>query len=778
MIRKLFLLLISVTVAMNMSANKRIDTSEENWTYGNMLQWRAHTAFSTVDKVAVMGDRVYALSNKSLFSVDKITQEIEYHNRLTGLNASMINQIAYNSTENVLLVTYQNGQLDVIDARGEVYNIPDLYLKQMNASKAVNDIYMYGTQAYLSMSFGIMVVDMKRREVRDTYYLGQESSEVNVQSITITGDSIYAISKSMLYSASLADNLMDYAFWKSSSLPDGVTAKDLCMYDGHLHFVRDDKIWRRSALGWQVCSKPFSVSGIRALGDALWIIPMYSPGTTTIDNNTLQWNELGMVYDIAEDLGSNSYWLCTSKMGLYYTHDDQSYTPHGPIDNSAYRMHFFGDRLYVVPGGRWATQNMKQGHIMYLENDQWTNISSDSLYASLGLRPKDLMNVAQDPMDENHYFVTSYGYGVLEMYGTEVKNHFTPSNSPLWSAAPNNPKEYTRTDGAIYDDQGNVWVLNAGGGEGNVHIISPDGKWHTFDLVANRERIILHTPGEILVDSRNPQWKWIPLCRYNPGLLLLKDNGTPTNPNDDKVIFHSSWYDQNNNYIKPSEIHSLAQDRDGVLWVGTNEGLFLIPATVDFATSNACERVIIPRNDGTKLADYLLDNEKITCIVVDGANRKWIGTANSGVFLVSEDGLETISHFTAENSPLLSNAILSIAIHESTGEVFIGTSDGLMSYMSDAVVPQETFANIYAYPNPVHPNYHGYVVIKGLMEDSEVRIVDASGNLVKLLPGMGGEAVWDMTNAVGDRVASGVYTAICNTKSGKGHGTVKILIIN
>ena len=281
-----------------------------------------------------------------------------------------------------------------------------------------------------------------------------------------------------------------------------------------------------------------------------------------------------------------------------------------------------------------------------------------------------------------------------------------------------------------------------------------------------------------MVDRRNPQWKWIPICRYNPGLLLIKDNGTPFNPKDDQVVYRTTWYDQNNVQIRPSEIHSLAQDMDNAIWVGTNAGLFLIPADVDFASSDRCERVIIRRNDGTDLADYLLDNEKINTIVVDGANRKWIGTATSGVFLLSPDGLETIEHFTAENSPLLDNTILSIAIQESTGEVFIGTSDGLMSYMSDAIPVEEDFTNIYAYPNPVHPNYKGYVVIKGLMSDTEVRIVDANGNLVKLLQGLGGEVVWDVTNAMGDRVASGVYTAICNTLDGKAYGVTKVLIMN
>ena len=196
-----------------------------------------------------------------------------------------------------------------------------------------------------------------------------------------------------------------------------------------------------------------------------------------------------------------------------------------------------------------------------------------------------------------------------------------------------------------------------------------------------------------------------------------------------------------------------------------------------------------------------LEKEQINAIAVDGANRLWVGTAGSGVFLLKPIGdisdlsytVETVAHFTTENSILPSNDILSIAIQESSGEVFIGTGNGLVSYMSDATKTENNFDNIYAYPNPVHPTYQGHITIRGLMSNTEVRIVDASGNtqyyaaymsgrngelILQEQEGTGGSAVWDGTNIHGQRVASGVYTAICNTKSGNGHGTVKILIIN
>jgi hypothetical protein len=201
--------------------------------------------------------------------------------------------------------------------------------------------------------------------------------------------------------------------------------------------------------------------------------------------------------------------------------------------------------------------------------------------------------------------------------------------------------------------------------------------------------------------------------------------------------------------------------------------------------SNKCERIVMRRNDGTDLGDYLLDGEQVNCIVVDGANRKWIGTAASGAFLiqittdeVGNKQVETVEHFTAENSMLPSDNILSIAIHEPTGEVFFGTSEGLVSYMSDAIAPESDFSNLYVYPNPVYPNYKGKVVIRGLVADTQVRVLDTSGNLVKNIQGTGGEVVWDVTNIVGQRVASGIYTIVCNTEDGNFYQSVNVLIMN
>ena len=762
--------------------------NKEDITYGNMYQWRSHAAFTSMDELAVLGDEVYTRSGQSLFSVEKESGLINYHTRLTGLNGARIDHIAHNTTLNKLLITYQDGQLDIMDAAGDVQNISDLYLKQMSLSKVVNDICMYQDKAYLAMSFGILVVDMQKLEIEDTYYIGMNSTEVNVEYITIHDGKIYAVSQTGLYVADLTDNLVDYNFWNKQSLPGSKALQGLRAHNGKVYLVRNMLLYALQDNQWQSCPTEYPIRRLTKTEHHLYLMPENVYGVLEVqdDGKVAMTHTYGYVNDVAED--GNTLWFATRDDGVVkYANDLHSpYFPDGPSSNYSYRLRFFGDKLYMLPGGRWANQYKRLGEVMMYENGEWNNIKNGTLVESAGMPIYDIMNVAQDPLDANHYFLTTFGSGVIEMRGDSVETIYLPDNSTLKSAVPTNPTSYTRTDGAMYDEQGNLWMLNMGITDGNIQILSPDGRWTAYDLLYKGLPVTLHTAGEIMVDRRNSQWKWIPLLRYNTGLILMQDNGTPTNPSDDKSVYRQEWMDQNGHLIAPEQIHCLAQDQNNTIWVGTSKGLFIIPDKVDYMASNACERIIIPRNDGTNLGDYLLENEQINAIAIDGANRIWIGTAASGLYLMGfteptadmNSTLEMISHFTTENSLLPSNDILAIALQESTGEVFIGTGSGLVSYMSDAVEPEEDFSSLYAYPNPVYPNYKGSVVIKGLMADTEVRIVDAAGNLVKKLVGNGGEVVWDMTNAQGQRVASGVYTALCNTQSGNGHGAVKVLIMN
>ena len=778
-----------VSVSLSQDMNATFDNVIDNEvSHGNMYQWRSHAAFTSMDEIAVLGDNIYTLSSQSLFSVNKKTELIDYHTRLNGLNGSRIDHIAHNVTLNKMLITYQDGQLDIIDSSGEIKNISDLHLKQMSVSKEVNDICMYQNKAYLAMNFGILVVDILKMEIEDTYYIGLNSTEVKVDYISINNEKIYAASQFGLYIAKLSDNLIDYNFWKKEELPGDKDLQGMRMHNGSIYILRGNNLYVFKDNQWRICPSQISLRKLCKTPNHLYVLPDTAYGVAEVKDimNIEMAHTYGYVNAVAED--GSSVWFATKDDGVvrYNNNLYKPFFPDGPSSNYSYRLRFFGDKLYMLPGGRWATQLTRFGEIMIYDNGEWTNIKNGKLVEQANHTIYDVMNVAQDPKDSQHYFVTTYGTGMLEMRADSVVKLFLPNNSDLQSAAANNPDNYTRTDGAMFDEQGNLWVLNMGNIDYNVHVINTKGDWYHLELYYNNTRIPIYTAGEIMVDRRNSQWKWIPILRDNTGLILLQDNGTPTNSSDDKVVYRSEWMDQNGHLIAPEFIYCMAQDYNNTIWVGTSKGLFIIKQDVDFSNSNACERIIIPRNDGTQLGDYLLENEQINSIVVDGANRIWIGTASSGLYLMqftestldADYTLETVSHFTTENSLLPSNNILSIAIQESTGEVFIGTGSGLVSYMSDAIEPEEDYNNLYVYPNPVYSTYQGQVVIKGLVEDTQIRIVDASGNLLKILQSNGGEAVWNMTNANGNRVASGVYTVLCNSRGGQMHDSVKILIMN
>lgn len=776
------------------------DVFDEDAVYGNMYRWTSHAAFTQIEEVVVMGNKTYGLSSNSLFSVNRIDGEIEYYTKLNGLSSSVIDHIAYNEELDRMLITYRNGQIDIMTADGGVYNISDLFLKQVSVSKKVNDICMHQDKAILAMSFGLLVVDMNKAEISDTYYIGEHGSEVDVDYVALANDTLYAATSDRIYYSTLLDNLVDYASWGIMEYPTGVM-NSMCAYRGAVFALIDHQLYVLKNKTWfsTPSQNPPLFRRLCVTRNFLFAMP-YRYGVWRVYTNCAVAPYFTYGYNYAIQESGNTFWVGSSINGLIcmrkadapeYQYDIQEYHPVGPISNNAYRLRFFGDKLYMLPGGRWASQYQRQGDIMIYEDGVWTNIkNADLVKAADGYKLYDFMNVAQDPNDASHYFVTTYGTGLLEMRDTNVVQLHLPDNSALVSAVKDNPSLFTRTDGAMYDDQGNLWLLNMGAApeeNGKIHVVSPAGKWHSFELLYNRSSIVMNTVGEILVDKRNVQWKWIPVLRADAGLILLQDNGTPTNPHDDKITYRREWVDQNNKLVQPNNIYSVVQDQMNTLWIGTSSGLFAIPASVDFTSSNQSKRVVIPRNDGSMLGDYLLDNEQVNAIAVDGANRLWVGTSNSGVYLLNPIGvieddanytMETVVHFTTENSILPTDEIISIAIKESSGEVYIGTSGGLVSYMSDATQAKEVYDELYAYPNPVYPTYQGYITIKGLVDDTEVRIVDANGNLVKILQGTGGTVVWDATNTDGKRVASGVYTALCNTKSGSEHGTVKIMIMN
>ncbi|MDD4108823.1 MAG: two-component regulator propeller domain-containing protein, partial [Prolixibacteraceae bacterium] len=361
------------------------------------------------------------------------------------------------------------------------------------------------------------------------------------------------------------------------------------------------------------------------------------------------------------------------------------------------------------------------------------------------------------------------GGGLLEFGGTTLINRYTNHNSPLLTALPGQPAEpYVRIGGLDFDAEGNLWITNSEVAK-NLLKLTPGGEWESFTLpeVADSKNI-----GQLIVTQDGDKWILVP--RGNDAYVVGK------NGEQSKRLLVTSYFNNGQKEIfnRMNDTYCITEDHKGDIWIGTSKGVAVYNNPGRIWDADNFYAVQPGLNLGDGLYHPLLETEVVTSIAVDGANRKWIGTRGSGVYLVSENGEDEILHFDSDNSPLLSNHITSVSINQKSGEVFIGTGSGLVSYQGDAVAGNEAFRDVYVYPNPVRETWDGPVIVTGLMEKTDIKITDITGNLVFKTTSLGGQAVWDGKNLNGRRVRTGVYLIFCTSHDGNLTHIEKLLFIN
>ena len=441
--------------------------------------------------------------------------------------------------------------------------------------------------------------------------------------------------------------------------------------------------------------------------------------------------------------------------------------PGGPKHNYFYCMRFINNLLYTC-GGLWGhlVDAGRPGTIQVLDKDNWT-IYDDSIAAKTGIKYVDVNSVDVDPLDPNHVFAGAKS-GLYEFQNGKFIKHYNSENS-LITSFNNIDKNYQLVTSVKFDTDGNLWMLNSQS-PSNQSLIeyTKEGKW------VSHHKPELYNLGSLeclMQDSR--------------GLLWFVNNyhGLPSiycyQASTDQLNTYSSFVNEDGTTLTPNFVRYVTEDKNHDMWIGTNIGPLLLYKKDITSDTPIFTQVKVPRNDGTNYADYLLSGVDISCIAIDGGNRKWFGTNGNGIYVISNDCLTQIYHFTTNNSNLLSNNIESIAINEQTGEVFVGTDKGLCSYMSDASSPNSemTKDNVWAYPNPVKPNYTGRITITGLSFDSDVKIVTANGILVNQGRSNGGIYTWDGKDQNGQKVASGVYMVETATSDGSKGTVCKIAIV-
>ena len=747
-------------------------------------QWQVYPSYWIAKKSVAVGQKVYVLAvaqerlrtnpfcTYNLLCYDNEDSSVKTYNSLDDLNDQQISHLAYSAEAKRLILVYNNGNIDLMDLDDNVYNIASLKNSSLQ-NKQVNSVCVYGKTAYLSTGFGFITVDMAEGVIQETYHLGIDvaaMAEYNSRLYLATGDCMYE---------STDNNLHVLENW--TSVTTNFKAKQMAVFDGKLYLYDGSQVgrWEGSSLTYLPNTSGaswFSVSGGKLLYGSKTALYEYS---STSDYRRVehanQWESL--------TYGSGIYWACENSNGLHgYKVEDGGCTevvgkiqPNSPVRSMAYRMQYVGDRLLVSGGVNTPYAIYNPATAMYYEDGEWTNFDEQTPAQTYPkLNHYNTTHLVQDPTDATHHFASPYRTGLYEYRDGKFVGLYNCDNSPLKQIL-NLGLNYVGCAGLQYDVDGNLWMMNQQT-DTIIRILQPSGRWLSlyYSEIASTETpddYLFTTSGVNFLVSRRVDGR---------GFFGFHTNGTLNTVRDDKHILRSTIINQDGTSYAPDQFYCMTEDLDGRVWCGTQLGLFVINDPTTFFDSDfTFEQIKIARNDGSGLADYLLSGVVVTCIAVDGANRKWIGTNSNGLYLVSADGQEMIQHFQTDNSPLLSDNIQCLAIHPATGRVMIGTDAGLCSYVSDATEAEESLKgdNVVAYPNPVRPDFAGPIAVRGLTMDGEVKICSSTGQLIWSGRSNGGTFTWNGTNKRGKRVASGVYQVIASNSEGKKAVVCRIIVI-
>lgn len=738
--------------------------------------WREHLPYQSAIDVTASDKKVYCATPYSLFSVDISTKEIQRFSKVSGLSETGISCINYDAVSKKLFVAYTNSNIDVLD-QSSIRNIPDLLRKNISGNKTIYQIYPDNNLCYLATGLGVLVVDETKLEIKDSWFIGNSGGYVKTNGFTKNNNFFYAATDEGLKKISTTNsNPADFHNWQNISGTNGLSAsacKAVVAFQNKTIALQNDSLFVENTNTWNLFfANSWPVVSINVSGNKLFVCQRQSNGASQVivlnnDGSIAQTVQKPNVISFPEKAISvnNDYWIADLFGGLsHWTGGNTAsdvYKLNSPQDIALGEMKVYNNVLYATAGtvnSSWNYQYNRSG-IFQLQNGWWTNISQ--YYFPQLDTLMDFITVAVDPRDET-VWAGSYGGGLLHI---KKNNQFEifKQNSPI-GATIGDPTSY-RVSGLTFDANNNLWISNFGS-DHELQVLQKDGTWKSFVIP-----FLLYGNGvsQIIVDDANQKWIVSP---FN-GLIVFNDNNTIDNTSDDKWKLYQTGTGSGN--LPSNNVFCIAKDKSGFIWVGTSNGVGIFQCIQDVFTSG-CD-AILPITTENGFANYLFKGQEVRYIAVDGADRKWMATA-TGAWLISAEGDKVIEHFTQDNSSLLSDDVRSIAINGKTGEVFFATANGICSYRSTATEASETKNNVLVFPNPVPPSFNGSIGIRGLPENSIVKITETNGRLVYQTRSLGGQAVWNGKDYNGRQISSGIYLVIAEDDAKQEKVVAKIVFIS
>lgn len=721
-------------------------------------EWKSYLPHNNVQLVEQSSDKIIYATEQSIFTLDKLDGSIEYLSKVEGLTETGIRQMEYSDINELLIIAYENSVIDLISS-DEVFPVFDLFNNRNFVDRRINDLFVQdGEWLYLATGFGLVQYNLIDREFGFTLDTGQAVNAVHGNSsylVIATAGGAYLLD----YENSVFPNA--FSSWQKleAGLPEDYPAGDIRFVDDRLYLADDTQLYRSDALSDFTPVYDFSDEGfalvfldtyennmVLGLKDATvnsklvfldeMDIPVNEIGSCTNRLLDLEIDALGKMYFADE-------WLFVRSLEANGNCNQLVYR--GPFSDEASDIDIKDDVIYVASGG--ITDNFGdlfgRNGIYILEQGQWNNINQDNNSFYIENDVLQFYQIEAHP-DDNIVYIGSFWAGLVE-HNLDTDNQvlYTAENTDNALLPAVGDALRTRVSGLAFDSQDNLWISCYNAAR-PLAVYTQEQTWHNFDLPGDDKL------ADIVIDDLGYVWAVI---AGNTGAVVVFDPGQSIqDPTDDRP---GRLFNVGNSELPSNLVNCIAKDLDGAIWVGTAQGVVVFEcggATFE----DICQGdkpIVFQDNVGA----FLLETEDVLSIAVDGANRKWFGT-RSGIFVQSENGEEQIAQYSVDNSPLFDNNVKALAYNENTGEMFISTNRGMQSFRTVTTGARNFHsANVYAYPNPVRPEYTGTIAIKGLARDAEVKITDINGHLVFQTEALGGQAIWDGRDGAGREVSGGVY---------------------
>lgn len=730
-------------------------------------KWRDLFSYSTIIKIVPDGDRLVAATTNGIFFYEQTSGIITKLSKANGLHSIGITAFDYNPETKTGLIGYRDGSMEVISPSGFKYIVDIPIATGYTGNKKVNHISITGNQATVSADYGVSVFNLTKKEFGQTAFFREGAVFYPVNEAAIIGDRIYAATNQGLKTHLLDTAFPVYSTW-ATALPGVFT--QIAAQGNTLVFGSQTQVFQGTSGFTPVGSSFTNIRDITLNGSAVVVT----------DEDTVSaygGSTVAATYDANEDLNTgiqvgNALFAGTAISGIKDA-SNRKILPDGPYSNRSYKIEVRNGQLLVSTGARQNRYNSANPDPRKLGFYYYTG--SEWVYPSLFLDPRrpvtNILDVVQNPAVPGEFYAANYtnaaGQAVYRLKYDAGSKDFTLDKTFDFTQ---NNIYFDRPTGLVFDENNQLFLSSS--------FLSQDGIFAGIYVHDKASDSFLPKSFRISGATQKPTALngklWVPLPRTNHFAVYDYKN-TPTNFGDDRltVLNEASGLPASNEGTL-----SFAMDNDGTAWIGGDHGVRILPDAEQAIDSGnpQLENIVIRQNG---LNEELFRNSSILQIEVDGGNHKWVSVNGGGVYYLSEDGTQTIKHFTAQNSPLPTNEITDIKVDRTTGTVYFVSFEGIVAYQGDVAEVTSNFGHVVVYPNPVvTANFKGVVTIRGLAERTNIRITDAAGNVVHTAVATGGYYEWDLNNTRGARVASGIYFLLMTNGDGTDKATAKIAVVN